>query len=169
MKELLIRVRGWEDSEIKRLLAYLQSESGNCSFVCEEGEECTQGGSAQITKILQELGIPAKLKGFYYLQTALDMCMKDRTLLMGVTKCLYPEVGKACDSDVSKVEHAIRHAILRAWERNSSTLRDEMFRNSIGKKQRPTNAAFLATVTDYLLLQEGARMESFYPEDLISS
>ena len=169
MKEVLIRVRGFDDPDLAKLLQFLQTETTACMIVNEDAHVKGKGENIHIIKLLQEVGIPAKLKGFLYLQVAVEMCLKDRGMLMGVTKLLYPEVAKKCHSDVGKVEHAMRHAIQKAWEKNPSPIRDEIFKYTLGKKNRPTNAAFLATVTDYILLQENSDNNEYYPEQAISS
>lgn len=169
MKEVLIRVRGFDDPDLAKLLQFLQTQKAACMIVNEEAIGRENGESAQIMRLLQEVGIPAKLTGFSYLRVAVEMCLKDREMLLGVTKLLYPEVAKKCHSDVCKVEHAMRHAIQKAWEKNPCPIRDEIFKYTLGKKNRPTNAAFLATITDYILLQESSYTNEFYEEQAISS
>ena len=136
MKEVLIRVRGFDDPDLAKLLQFLQTQTAACMVVNEDANVRENGETAQIMRLLQEVGIPAKLKGFQYLQVAVEMCLKDRGMLMGVTKLLYPEVAKKCHSDVGKVEHAMRHAIQKAWEKNPSPIRDEIFKYTLGKRHR---------------------------------
>ena len=47
-----------------------------------------------VTKIMLEMGVPAHLKGYHYLRTAIIMSGRDMEIVSSVTKLLYPEVAK---------------------------------------------------------------------------
>ena len=64
---------------------------------------------AELTKLLIELGIPANLQGFRCLRECAVSVIKDPTLIKGVTKKLYPEVGKKLGIDGTVVERGMRH------------------------------------------------------------
>ena len=54
------------------------------------GQELEQA----ISGFMLELGIPAHLRGYQYLRSAVEMCTKDMELVGSVTKLLYPDLAK---------------------------------------------------------------------------
>lgn len=67
---------------------------------------------------------------------------------------MYPKIAQFYATTPNKVEHAMRHAIEKAWNLESEPMRESLFGRTIGKKTKPTNSAFIATLTDYLMLSE---------------
>ena len=49
---------------------------------------------AQVTKIIHQIGVPAHIKGYQYLRTAILMTISDNDIINAVTKVLYPSVAK---------------------------------------------------------------------------
>ena len=45
---------------------------------------------SQITKIIHQIGVPAHIKGYQYLRTAIMMTVRDNDIINSVTKILYP-------------------------------------------------------------------------------
>ncbi|MBE6547654.1 MAG: sporulation transcription factor Spo0A, partial [Ruminococcaceae bacterium] len=72
---------------------------------------------AQVTRIIHQIGVPAHIKGYQYLRTAILLTIKDSDIINSVTKVLYPSVAKKYQTTTSRVERAIRHAIEVAWDR----------------------------------------------------
>ncbi len=66
-----------------------------------------------VTDIIHEIGVPAHIKGYQYLREAIILTIKDMDMINAVTKVLYPEVAKHFGTTPSRVERAIRHAIIR--------------------------------------------------------
>ena len=54
----------------------------------------------KVSKILHELGIPSHIKGYQYIRDAITMVYKDQNLIGGITKELYPEIGKKYNASV---------------------------------------------------------------------
>lgn len=48
----------------------------------------------QVTKIIHQIGVPAHIKGYQYLRTAILMTIADSDIINSVTKVLYPSVAK---------------------------------------------------------------------------
>ena len=97
--------------------------------------------------------MPAHIKGYQYLRTALLKCIKDINAMDSVTKCLYPEIAKEYQTTPSRVERAIRHAIEVAWERGRIEKIHELFGYTISNKRgKPTNSEFIALVADQIRL-----------------
>lgn len=98
-----------------------------------------------ISRQLIEIGVPASLKGYRYMITAIEQVIMDEAVLEGVTKVLYPEVAKKHNSTSQRVEKAIRHAIEVAWSRNDDSRLKKVFKYSTNSgKGRPTNSEFIA-------------------------
>lgn len=111
-------------------------------------ERLTQNIDAVISNKLNQIGVPASLKGYRYMITAVKEVLKDETVLEGVTKILYPGVAKIHNSTPQRVEKAIRHAIEVAWTRNGdSELREEFQYAMNSEKNRPTNSEFIAILS----------------------
>lgn len=101
-----------------------------------------------ISEKLNQIGVPASLKGYRYMVTAIKEVLNDETALEGVTKVLYPGVAKKHNSTPQRVEKAIRHAIEVAWLRNDGSKLKEDFEFSIHSgKVRPTNSEFIAVLS----------------------
>lgn len=112
---------------------------------------------AQVTKIIHQIGVPAHIKGYQYLRTAIMMAINNNEVINSVTKILYPTVAKQYSTTSSRVERAIRHAIEVAWDRGDLDVLNSFFgytvQNSRGK---PTNSEFIAMIADNLRLKNKA-------------
>lgn len=102
----------------------------------------------KISSILNKLGVSPSIKGYYYVRTAIEMVVNDKESLIGITKRMYPEIGKEYSSSASKVERGIRHAIESAWKKGASNV----FRDLTGFnfEEKPTNCQFIAGVAEYI-------------------
>lgn len=107
----------------------------------------------QVTDIIHEIGVPAHIKGYQYLRTAIVMCVEDMEMLSSITKLLYPTIAKKYKTISSRVERAIRHAIEVAWSRGRMDTIDSMFGYTVNYgKGKPTNSEFIALITDKIRL-----------------
>lgn len=92
-----------------------------------------------VTDIIHQLGVPAHIKGYHYLRTAILYSIEDKTLLDSVTKLLYPTVAGIYETTSSRVERAIRHAIEIAWDRGNVDTLNSFFRLHCRYRKRKTN------------------------------
>jgi two-component system response regulator (stage 0 sporulation protein A) len=107
----------------------------------------------KITKVLHEVGIPAHIKGYQYLRSAITCSYHEPEYIGQITKSLYPEIAKKYKTTSSRVERAIRHAIEVAWSRGNIDIIDEIFGYTISAtKAKPTNSEFIAMIADHLTL-----------------
>ena len=107
-----------------------------------------------ITKILHQLGIPSHIKGYQYIREAISLVYTNPSLIGGITKELYPEIGQKYKTSVSRVERAIRHAIEVSWNRGDWGLMEDIFGHSVDiDKAKPTNSEFIVTIADKLRLE----------------
>ncbi len=108
----------------------------------------------QVTKIIHQIGVPAHIKGYQYLRTAIMMTIEDNEMINSVTKILYPTVAKKYSTTSSRVERAIRHAIEVAWDRGDIETLNSYFGYTIQQgRGKPTNSEFIAMIADNLRLQ----------------
>lgn len=107
-----------------------------------------------ISDMMLELGIPAHLRGYQFLRSAVFMCVEDMELVGSVTKLLYPDLAKMYQTTDTKIERAIRNAIEVSWDRGNSDLFEELFgyANTV-EYTRPTNSEYIAVVADYIRLK----------------
>ena len=109
---------------------------------------------AQVTKIIHQLGVPAHIKGYQYLRTAILMTVSDSEMINSVTKILYPSVAKKYSTTTSRVERAIRHAIEVAWDRGDVDVLNSYFGYTIhNNRGKPTNSEFIAMIADNIRLK----------------
>ena len=108
----------------------------------------------QITKIIHQIGVPAHIKGYQYLRTAIMMAIEDNNIINSVTKILYPSVAQKYSTTSSRVERAIRHAIEVAWDRGDIDTLNSYFGYTIqNNRGKPTNSDFIAMIADNLRLK----------------
>lgn len=108
----------------------------------------------QVTKIIHQIGVPAHIKGYQYLRTAILMTVADNDVINSVTKVLYPSVAKKYATTTSRVERAIRHAIEVAWDRGDVDVLNSYFGYTIqNNRGKPTNSEFIAMIADNLRLR----------------
>ena len=109
---------------------------------------------AQVTKIIHQIGIPAHIKGYQYLRSAILMTIEDNEIINSVTKILYPSVAKKYATTTSRVERAIRHVIEVAWDRGDIDTLNSYFGYTIqNNRGKPTNSEFIAMIADNLRLK----------------
>ena len=109
---------------------------------------------SQVTQIIHQIGVPAHIKGYQYLRTAILLTVKDSNIINSVTKVLYPSVAKKYQTTTSRVERAIRHAIEVAWDRGDVDTLNSYFGYTIqNNRGKPTNSEFIAMIADNLRLK----------------
>lgn len=121
----------------------------------------------EITEILHEVGIPAHIKGYMYLRTAILRTFFDTDILGQVTKVLYPEIARQYNTTSSRVERAIRHAIEVAWNRGNTEAIDAIFGYTVSSsKAKPTNSEFIAMIADKLRLEHKTKRTAAFVKQL---
>jgi two-component system response regulator (stage 0 sporulation protein A) len=132
------------------------------AFFAKSGDASLQNANArtpadietQVTKMIHQIGVPAHIKGYQYLRTAIILVIKDSAIINSVTKQLYPSIGKTFSTTSSRVERAIRHAIEVAWDRGDYDTITDIFGYTIqSARGKPTNSEFIAMVADNLRLR----------------
>lgn len=159
-KELLIAVQnakkeGVSDREILEIVLQgtdTTQQAAESEITESEPEETVETTLAQqVTFIMHEVGIPAHIKGYYYIRSAIVYAMDNPIALQMITKRLYPAVAKMHQTTPSRTERAIRNAIEVAWSRGKLKKAEEIFGYTVdSSKGKPTNSEFIAGIVDYL-------------------
>ena len=107
-----------------------------------------------VTEIIHQIGVPAHIKGYYYLRDSIILSVEHHDTMTSITKHLYPEVAKINFTTPSRVERAIRHAIEVAWDRGDIDILNSFFGYTIHNgRGKPTNSEFIAMIADKLRLK----------------
>lgn len=121
-----------------------------------------------ITKVMQDMGIPAHLKGYRLIRYAVELLVEDINRADQII-VLYGDVAKKFNDTPSRTERAIRHAIETGWSRGDVDLQKKLFGYTVDyNKDNPTNSEFLTTVADYLLMQQGRLIGTDANKEVIS-
>ena len=108
----------------------------------------------EVTDMIHSLGVPAHIKGYQYLRTAIRMAVREPSLIGAITKQLYPMIAEEYETSPSRVERVIRHAIEVAWSRGKMETLEETFGYTVSLgKGKPTNSEFIALVADKIRLK----------------
>lgn len=126
--------------------------------VHKEVSNTNESIEAQIIRLLKQCGIPASIKGYYYLQLAIELAMSDPIYIDAITKKLYPDIARHFSTTGSRVERAIRHAVEVGFERGNQRMLESIFEYSYQfKKGKPTNTEFIAAIAEHLALKNAEK------------
>lgn len=116
---------------------------------------CMDRLEARIADDVRQLGIPAHLKGCYYLRDAIRIyALSDAPTKLSVTNDIYPTIAKLYNTRPPLVEHAIRNAIEIASTRGNLTAIHMFFGYTVNdKKGKPSNLEFIALMAHHALGQ----------------
>ena len=135
-------------------LTRLLTARGKASTTPKGNTDAIPDIETQVTKIIHQIGVPAHIKGYQYLRTAILLTIQDSDIINSVTKVLYPSVAKKYQTTTSRVERAIRHAIEVAWDRGDVDTLNSYFGYTIqNNRGKPTNSEFIAMIADNLRLK----------------
>ncbi len=133
---------------LDKLLQWRSSTNLRSTFARENDIEVV------ISDIMRQIGVPAHIKGYQYLRSSIELCIRNTDMLGSVTKILYPTVAKQYSTTASRVERAIRHAIEVAWDRGDVDILSSFFGYTIDSDRgKPTNSEFIAMISDKIRLQ----------------
>lgn len=133
------------------------SSSGEASGAARESSPSTHqqqtaiDDEISVTRLLQEMGVPAHFKGYNYLRDAIRIVLRDEQMLGGaLTKKLYPRLAEKYGSTPGGVEAAIRNAVLAAWESGNREFLERLAGGGLRKGRFPTNSMVIAKLADEL-------------------
>ena len=135
-------------------IASITSNRASNTLVGSSSQNLPEDLESQVTKVIHQIGVPAHIKGYQYLRSAILMTIEDNEVINSVTKVLYPTVAKKYQTTTSRVERAIRHAIEVAWDRGDVDTLNSYFGYTIqNSRGKPTNSEFIAMIADNLRLK----------------
>ena len=124
------------------------------SVVRKPSQPDSTDAEIMVTELIQQIGVPAHIKGYHYLRAAILAAVEERSVMNSVTKSLYPQIADFYETTPSRVERAIRHAIEIAWSRGNGSVLGTVFGCTIDTyRGRPTNSEFIALVADRIRLK----------------
>lgn len=116
---------------------------------------CRSCDIAKVTSLLHRMGVPAHLKGYYYLRSAIMISLQENNMVSSVTKLLYPKIAKEYFTTEQKVERGIRNAIEVAWKHgNPDFFEAEFGYSNVVGRERPSNSECIARVVDHIRMEE---------------
>ena len=146
-----LMVKPFQTSELIKRIKSLVTNIENMQQNYKNNNESIK---EKITKMIQEIGVPAHIKGYRYIRAGIKYCVENDAVLGSVTKILYPKIAKKYKTTPSRVERAIRHAIEVAWDRGDVDVLNSYFGFTIkGSKGKPTNSEFIAMLSDKIRLE----------------
>lgn len=102
----------------------------------------------EVYRLIRQLGMTSKYKGYYYVAEAVMMSMELQDYPIKITKDIYPHLAKKFKSTPVNIEHDIRTVINVCWTANKETL-DRVAGYSL--RYRPTNSEFVDMLAYYLI------------------
>lgn len=103
-----------------------------------------------VIQVLHEIGVSSKYKGTTYICEAIYIVAKS-DIPLKITKDVYPVIAEKYKSSPTKVERAIRTAIIEGWLRGDPELQHKVFGYACDKnKGNPTNSEFIYAVAEYI-------------------
>ncbi len=103
----------------------------------------------EVTKVINEVGMPAAMRGYDYVRYAVIYSIENPTALLNVTKELYPAVAKEFNTTIVSVERNIRHAIEAVWKNgNIEKLKNLFGYGFCNESTRQKNSNFIAMIVD---------------------
>lgn len=120
--------------------------------LADQSSHVADGGDidCDLTTLLIDMGIPARLSGYTYLREALHLVIDLGTFPDGMlSKQVYPVIAKKYGKSTASIEKAIRTAIETAWVRGRTDILDKMFGYTVSAQRgKPTNTEFIAMIAD---------------------
>jgi two-component system response regulator (stage 0 sporulation protein A) len=106
----------------------------------------------RVAQVLKELCVPASLQGYYYLKSAILICLDNPEAIHAVTKLLYPAIAEVHGTIANRVERAMRHAIAHSINNTPVDKLSEYI--TIPKSCTVTNSLYIASVAEVLRLED---------------
>ncbi len=122
-----------------------------------EGHRNRNNPEVEISRFLQQIGIPVSLSGFEYLREAIRLILAQESAIdVRSVNDLYGILSMETGVSAGVTEHAMRHAIDTAWIRADTALLENLFGYTVrSDRGAPSNAAFLFRAADHIRLNRG--------------
>lgn len=124
----------------------------------------------KVSAILGNLGVPANIYGYYYLQSAILITIKDPNIIFNMKKILYPTIAKEYSQNFLSVERPMRYAIKVSFERGNLKLKHKIFGCSVLQKNENISISeFISAIVDYLNLENENNEQKQKISDILRS
>lgn len=106
----------------------------------------------RVALVLKELFVPTSLLGYYYLKSAILICLDNPEAIHSVTTLLYPAIAEAHGTTADRAERAIRHAIGHSVKNAPVVVIAKYM--AVPSNGRVKNSLYIASVVEALRLEE---------------
>ena len=107
----------------------------------------------KVSGILLRLGVPAHVKGYRFLQEAIQATIVEPELMHCMIHGLYPQIASRHQTTAGCVERSIRNAIGLAWERCKPEETSRILGRSLNASyEKPTSSELIALVAEKMRL-----------------
>lgn len=111
-----------------------------------------------IANTLHDVGIPANLKGYFYLLDALELVITNPEAIFSMTQSVYVPIARQHGVQPEQVSHAITRAIDIAWDRGDLNTLQSYFGYTVSNTRgMPTNGEFVSIIGETLRFQLDAQ------------
>jgi two-component system, response regulator, stage 0 sporulation protein A len=101
-----------------------------------------------VTRLMNNIGIPPHIIGFNYIRDAVIRTVSDYKSVIPFKKVLYPAIAEKYGINSEKVERSIKNAIKNTWTKKGSIPNKVLYGKEFIEKGRPTNTEFIAIMAD---------------------
>jgi len=144
-RDNLEKLRNNLEGMVEQINCLLEGQAPKEAKVKQLSKEEKKKEISRVTaKHIIEIGIPAHLKGFVYVQDAINFAIMDPDIMSSMENMLYPKIAKKNQTTASRVERDIRHAIEVAFVRGNIKKFQTIFGHTVVAAKKPTNSVFIA-------------------------
>ena len=141
---------------LKQRIVYLAKD--HVESVIINNSKVNKELETEVSKVMEILKIPSQYKGYSYLHDAIILSIQQPALVKEITKKLYPLIADQYTTTIDRVERAMRFAIETAWNKGDVNSLHDLFGYCVdNKKGKPTNASFIAKISDKIRLEKKIR------------
>lgn len=127
-----------------------------CRILSRKGPEQDKAGL--IANTLHDVGIPANIKGYFYLADALDLVITSPQAAFSMNQSIYIPVAGQYGVTPEQVSRAIKRAIAIAWDRGDLNTLQSYFGYTVSNTRgMPTNGEFVSIIAETLRFQLDAQ------------
>lgn len=133
---------------------YVHMICGRYPMIRQNQQQPIQQNELSVTRLLNDFGISTNLRGYHYLRAAILTACECQTCSGCMMNVIYPSVAEQMHSTPSRVERAIRHAILQAWEHGGPRIG---WQYGLNIDHRMTNSEFISFAVEWLHSEQMSR------------
>lgn len=106
-----------------------------------------------IIKSIRDMGIPAHIKGYFYLIDAIKIAAADKLAVFNITRKIYEPIAEMYNTTAEKVSRAISRATVIGWDRADLDTLESYFGDHVFNTMGcPSNAECIAVLAESVRL-----------------